>query len=155
HPALLDWLAAEFMQHNWSMKHMHRLMVTSVTYRMDVQSDRANATRDPDNRYLWRGNTPRMEAEAVRDAVLHLAGRLRPTTGGPDIPHEDGLTSRRRSLYIQHAAEKQMEFLKIFDAPNVTECYRRTESVIPQQALALSNSSLVLSQSRVLARRLS
>src|SRR5262249_18036599 len=69
HPALLDWLATEFMLHNWSMKHMHRLMVTSAVYRMDVQSDPTNASRDPDNCYLWRGNTRRMEAEAVRDAV--------------------------------------------------------------------------------------
>src|SRR5262249_4267786 len=64
------------------------------------------------------------------------------------------LTTRRRSLYLQHAAEKQAELLAVFDAANVTECYQRTESIIPQQALALANSSLVLAQSRNLARSL-
>jgi hypothetical protein len=71
------------------------------------------------------------------------------------MDHHLGLSSRRRSLYFRHAAEKQMELLTTFDAANVTECYRRSQSVVPQQALALSNSSLALAQSRLLARALS
>ena len=72
--------------------------------------------------------------------------------GGPDIDHQAGLTVPRRSLYFQHAAEKQMEFLQIFDAAGVTECYRRKESILPQQALALANSELSLRMARRLAR---
>ena len=74
--------------------------------------------------------------------------------GGPDIDHQGGLTVPRRSLYFQHAAEKQMEFLQIFDTAGVTECYRRKESILPQQALALANSDLSLRQARRLARTL-
>lgn len=155
HPALLDWLAVEFMDNGWSMKKLHRLMVTSAAYRMESTGDAANAGIDRDNRYLWRMNSRRMEAELVRDGVLHLSGQLDLTTGGPEVPHQQGLTSRRRSLYMQHAAEKQVEFLSLFDAANVTECYQRSESIIPQQALALANSTLVLSQSRLLAGKLS
>jgi hypothetical protein len=154
HPALLDWLADEFMRHGWSMKAMHRLLVTSSAYRMDSAGDRAQAALDPDNRLLGRMNARRMEAEAVRDSVLAVAGRLDPAMGGPDLPHALGLVSRRRSVYFQHAAEKQVEFLTLFDAANVTECYSRSESIVPQQALALANSSLVLAQARLLARDL-
>ena len=75
--------------------------------------------------------------------------------GGPDIDHQAGLAVPRRSLYFQHAAEKQMEFLKIFDAAGVTECYRRKESILPQQALALANSELSLRMARRLAGVLS
>ncbi len=155
HPALLDWLADEFMRCGWSMKHMHRLIVTSRAYQMDSQASPANLARDPDNRYLWRMNVRRMEGEVLRDSLLHVAGRLDLTMGGPDIDHHLGLTTRRRSLYYRHAAEKQMEFLGLFDAASVTECYRRSESLVPQQALALANSSLALGQSRLLARSLS
>jgi hypothetical protein len=155
HPALLDWLADEFMARGWSMKQMHCLIVTSRTYRMDSQSSPANLARDCDNHYLWRTNTRRMEGEVVRDSLLYVAGQLDRTMGGPDIDHHLGLTSRRRSLYFRHAAEKQMEFLTLFDAASVNECYRRSESIVPQQALALANSSLALEQSRLLARSLS
>ena len=155
HPALLDWLADEFMAHGWSMKYMHRLIVTSCAYRMDSQATPANLARDRDNRFLWRSGVRRMEGEVVRDSLLHIAGQLDLTMGGPEIDHHLGLTSRRRSLYFRHAAEKQMEFLTLFDAASVTECYRRSESLVPQQALALSNSSLALEQARLLARSLS
>jgi hypothetical protein len=155
HPALLDWLADEFMARNWSMKQMHRLLVTSRTYRLDSRTNSDNVSRDRDNRYLWRANVRRMEGEVVRDSVLYVAGQLDATMGGPDLDHHLGLTTRRRSLYFRHAAEKQMEFLSLFDAASVNECYRRSESIVPQQALALSNSSLVLAQSRLLARSLS
>jgi hypothetical protein len=155
HPALLDWLAVEFMERGWSMKQMHRLIVTSSAYRRDSANDANNASLDPDNRSVWRMNVRRLEAELVRDSVLHVAGQLDRTLGGPDLDHKLGLTSRRRSLYFRHAHEKQMEFLYLFDAANVTECYQRNESVAPQQALALANSSLVLVQSRLLARDLS
>src|SRR5206468_1486678 len=81
HPAVLDWLAAEFMDNGWSLKHLHRLLVTSRVYRMDSHSDSASAAQDPDNVYLCRMPPRRMEAEVVRDSVLALAGRLDPTLG--------------------------------------------------------------------------
>jgi hypothetical protein len=154
HPALLDWLAAEFMDRNWSMKAIHRLLVTSNTYRMASTSDSANAAIDRDNTYLWRMPTRRMEAEVVRDCLFYAAGDLDLTMGGPDIDQKRGLTVPRRSIYFRHAAEKRMEFLQIFDGPGVTECYQRTESVVPQQALALANSELTIRQARLLAHSL-
>jgi hypothetical protein len=154
HPALLDWLAAEFMDRGWSMKHLHKLIVTSSAYRMASTPDPADAAIDRDNKYLWRFPTRRLEAEAVRDAVFFVAGRLDLTMGGPDIDFPLGLTVPRRSLYFRHAAEKEMEFLTIFDAASVTECYERRHSIVPQQALALLNSAVTLKHARLLARAL-
>jgi hypothetical protein len=155
HPQLLDWLAAEFMARNWSMKAMHRLIVTSRTYRMASTPSEADARLDPDNVYLWRMNSRRMEAELVRDNLLHISGDLDPTMGGPEIDHQQGLVSKRRSLYLRCAAEKEVEFLKIFDGPSVTECYLRRPTVVPQQALALANSALTQAQARRLAKIIS
>ncbi len=162
---LLDWLAVELVEHNWSMKHLHQLMVTSNTYRLSsnppaVSSTPHSALRaphsiDPDNRALWHMNTRRLEAELVRDSLLYVGGSLDCSLGGPDIDFQLGETSKRRSVYFRHAYEKQMQFLVLFDAANVNECYRRTDSVIPQQALAVANSPLSLTQSRLLARKLS
>jgi Protein of unknown function (DUF1553)/Protein of unknown function (DUF1549) len=155
HPKLLDWLAAELVERHWSLKELHRLIVTSATYRMDTGPDPADAARDADNRYLWRMNPRRMTAEAVRDSVLYVAGELDLTPGGPELDHNAGMTAKRRSLYFRHAPEKQMVFLELFDAASPVECYRRTESVVPQQALALANSPLTQTQSRMLAAKLS
>ena len=83
-----------------------------------------------------------------------LAGSLDQTIGGPDLDPQTGLRSPRRSLYFRHAKEKRVTFLRLFDSPDVLSCYRRSESVAPQQALALANSSLCREQSRVLAGRL-
>ncbi len=154
HPALLDWLAVEFMEHGWSMKHMHKLIVTSATYRMASTPDEEDAKLDHDNKYLWRMPSRRLEAEAVRDCIFYVAGKLDLTTRGPDLDQTQGMAVPRRSLYFRHAAEKQMEFLKLFDAATVTECYQRKESILPQQALALANSELTLKNSRTLARAL-
>jgi hypothetical protein len=156
HAELLDWLAVEFMDRGFSMKAMHRLIVTSQAYRMRSTSGADDSRRrvDPDNRYLWRANPRRMEAEAVRDSLLFVAGQLDLAAGGPDIEYAKGLVVPRRSLYFQHANDKQMTFLKLFDAASVNECYRRNESVVPQQALALANSPLALEQSRRLAGKL-
>jgi len=157
HPALLDWLAVEFMERGWRMKPVHRLIVTSDAYRMRSTGgpDHPNHAADPGNVTLWRMNPRRMEAEAVRDNVLNVAGRLDAGMGGPDIDPASWISSRRRSLYFRHAAEKQVLFLSVFDAANVNACYRRDESVVPQQALALANSPLALAGARLLARDLS
>jgi hypothetical protein len=156
HPELLDWLAVEFMESGWSMKKLHRLLVTSATYRLSSQAgDATSVAADPDNRTLWRMNPRRMEAEAVRDSVLHVAGQLDPTMGGPILDEKSGLTVHRRSVYFRFNTEYRMQFLDQFDAASTTECYERRESVIPQQALTLFNSALLLNESRVLAGRLS
>jgi hypothetical protein len=155
HPALLDWLAAELMENRWSLKHLHRLLVTSRAYRMDSHTDSATAAQDSDNIYLWRMPSRRMEAEVVRDSVLALSGRLDPKLGGPELDQTAGLTTFRRSVYYRHANEKQVPFLQIFDAASANECYQRPSSIVPQQALALANSPLTREASKLLARTLS
>jgi hypothetical protein len=136
------------------MKDLHRLIVTSSTYRLASTPDAANAKLDRDNVYLWRMNSRRMEAEAVRDNVLHVSGSLDLAMGGPDIDNKLGLTSKRRSVYLRIAPEKEVEFIKIFDGPNPVECYSRPVTVMPHQALALANSELTFAQADVLAATL-
>jgi hypothetical protein len=88
----------------------------------------------------------------VRDSILYLSGQMDPTLGGPEIDETKGLESRRRSIYFRHSPDTQMEFLKMFDAPNPAECYTRNESVVPQQALALANSKISQEQARLIAK---
>ena len=164
HPKLLDWLACELMDSGWSMKHIHRLIVTSQSYRMASmvpQSLQLNPSEvaaasaiDPDNKTYWRFPASRMQAEVVRDSLLGLSGELDKTLGGHEIDHKQGMTSRRRSLYFLHHGEEKMEFLELFDAANACDCYSRTSSIQPQQALALINSELTKSLSRHLEKRL-
>jgi ribosomal protein L12E/L44/L45/RPP1/RPP2 len=154
HPELLDWLAVEFVESGWSLKHLHRLMVTSATYRMASTPSDLERARDPTNRYLWRMNSRRMEAEVVRDSMLHLAGQLEEKMGGPELAPERGQTSGRRSVYFRVTPDDKMEFLELFDLANPDACYERQESVVPQQALAVLNSALALREARLLAREL-
>lgn len=151
HPALLDWLAAEFMDNGWSIKALHKEIVLSATYRMESTPDSGDLQKDPDNIYLWRMPTRRMEGEIVRDNLLWVSGRLDTSMGGPDIPNTEAQSSTRRSIYLRHAHEKLVEFIQIFDGPKVTECYAREESIQPHQALALHNSPLTLKASEKLA----
>jgi hypothetical protein len=95
-----------------------------------------------------------MEGEVLRDSLLHLAGVLDLTTGGPELPLDLGETSGRRSIYYRYSRDDKLELLNIFDAASVDECYRRNESIVPQQALALVNSQFSWSQARSLTRRL-
>jgi hypothetical protein len=157
HPELLDWLAVRFMDDGWSLKKLHRLLVTSATYRLGSQAvpGSRDLERDPDNLFLWRMNPRRMDAEVIRDSLLAAAGQLDATRGGPPLDEKLGQTSPRRSLYFRFNTEYRMQFLEQFDAASPNECYERRESVVPQQALALANSALALSQARLLARRLS
>ena len=158
HPELLDWLAAELMETGWSMKGIHRLMVTSNTYRMQSSTTNlADSSRklDPENQYLWRMNSRRMESEIVRDSLLSVAGKLDTTMGGPELDEAQAEQVNRRSLYFRHTPDSQAVFLKLFNAPDPTDCYKREESVVPQQALALANSKLSHAQARLLTRTLS
>lgn len=158
---VLDWLAVELIENDWSMKHIHRLILNSRTYRLASSGkglstsglDR-NRVVDADNLYLWRANVRRLNAEQVRDSLLAVGGTLDRTMGGPDIDSKAGERVLRRSLYFRHAYEKQMPMLVLFDAANPTDCYRRSESIVPQQALALANSTLALDQAREASRRI-
>jgi hypothetical protein len=157
HPELLDWLATEFVNSGWNMKAIHRLMVTSTTYRMRStagESASSNTAVDSENRFLWRMNPRRMEAEVVRDSMLQLAGQLDREIGGPEIDETRGFESHRRSIYFSHSPDTRMEFLKMFDVASPSECYVRNESVVPQQALALANSQLSQAQARVIAKNI-
>lgn len=155
HPELLDWLALQFRAEKWSMKWLHRLIATSNTYRMSSTNlGMADCVKiDQSNAFYWRGNPRRAEAEVVRDAILRLADKLDEQVGGPDDkgPAE---TSARRSLYLRASRNSRVAFLDVFDAASVDECYQRTESVIPQQGLALLNSELVWHCAHEIAERL-
>ena len=155
--ALLDWLAGELMEKNWNMKHLHRLMVTSRAYQLSSSAVTAEASTrhaDPQNESFWRRTPQRMEAQVVRDSLLHLAGVLDETIGGPAIaPDKEGEVFRR-SLYFTHSRDKRGAFVSMFDDADVVLCYRRVESIVPQQALALANSKLALSMARRIASRL-
>jgi len=154
HHQLLDWLAVEFMESNWSFKHLHRLILTSRTYRMSTADHGPrdpNVSIDPDNRYFWRMNVRRMEGEVVRDCILFLAGCLDSKIGGPDQPVAAAEAGTRRTIYYRNASGDNVPLLGMFDAANVTECYRRHETIVPQQALALTNSGMVLTRARDIA----
>ena len=157
HPRLLDWLAVEFMENGWKMKSLHRMIVTSQVYRMSsthAVPGSVNSTRDPENRYFWRFNSHRVESEVVRDSILRVSGQLDMRIGGKEISESQGLTVPRRSLYFEHHGEGRMQWLELFDAPNPVDCYQRSTSIRPQQALAMANSELAVKQGRLLARRL-
>lgn len=156
HPEVLDWLAVELVDHNWSMKHIHRLIVTSQTYRLSSSSagaSDATLAADADNHFYWRMNPVRMEAQIVRDSLLSLAGELDVSLGGPSIAVKDD-ASRRRSLYFVHSHNDHQKFLSMFDDANVLDCYRRAESIVPQQALALENSPFVAAMAPKIAQRI-
>ncbi|MEZ6033251.1 MAG: PSD1 and planctomycete cytochrome C domain-containing protein [Planctomycetaceae bacterium] len=144
-PQLLDWMAVELMEHGWSMKHLHRLIVTSAAYRRQSTGAEGETVSDRENKLLWRMNVGRMEAEVLRDSLLYTAGKLDLTMGGQELENSDALKTFRRSLYYAVYPEEggKSSLGELFDAPDAMECYRRTRSVVPQQALALTNSDFV------------
>ena len=152
HQELLDFLAVELMENHWSQKHMHRMMVLSETYAMSssAMGRETEVASDPENRFYWRMNPTRMESQSIRDSLLYLAGDLDPKLGGPSIPTSNA-ASRRRSLYFFQSHNEHEKFLSIFDDANVLDCYRRAQSIVPQQALALQNSPLIQSCSQRIA----
>lgn len=174
HPELLDWLAVEFRDGGQSMKALHRVMVTSAVYRQrsDVAQPAASAV-DADNRYLWRQNRRKLEAEAVRDAVLAVAGKLDRRLGGPSFqdfviekpehsPHyeyhlhdPEDPKSHRRSVYRFIVRSQQQPFMTVLDCADPSmQVGRRNEGVSPLQALAMLNNPLMLAMSRHFAARL-
>jgi hypothetical protein len=165
---LLDWLAREFVARGWSVKAMHRLILSSSAYR---QSSRISPEEhgpalaaDPENRLLWRQRLRRLEAEPLRDAVLSVAGSINPVMGGPPAPIQrqgDGEIvapsdpeGHRRSLYLQVRRSQPLTFLQAFDQPVMeTNCTRRAHSTIASQALTLMNSDFLDRESQALAAR--
>ncbi|MDR3621719.1 MAG: PSD1 and planctomycete cytochrome C domain-containing protein [Paludisphaera borealis] len=156
HPELLDWLAVDFMENGWSMKRLHKLMVLSDAYRRSSSSAGAapaTIAADPENHLYWRMNPVRMEAQVVRDSLFHMAGELSDQSGGPSVPQSEAM-SPRRSVYFVHSHNDHNKFLSTFDDASVLDCYRRDESVVPVQALALWNSSLSQTMAAKIADRL-
>ncbi|HWE35193.1 MAG TPA: DUF1549 and DUF1553 domain-containing protein [Isosphaeraceae bacterium] len=169
HPELLDWLATELIARGWSLKAMHRLMVTSATYRQSSIPSAEASAKDPDNTFLARMGRHRLEAEAVRDAMLAVAGRLDLRLGGPsvfpDLP--PGVQTRggwetsksradrdRRSIYVFARRNLKYPLFDAFDAPDTNlTCPERNVSVNAPQALMLLNSDLILELARSFAGR--
>jgi hypothetical protein len=150
---LLDWLAVDFQENGWSMKHLHRLIVTSQAYQRSTgirDADEGTVKVDATNKFYWRRLPVRMESQIVRDSVLHLAGVLDPKMGGP-TENPNNANARRRSLYFTQSRDARNAFVAMFDDADIQRCYRRSESIVPQQALAMANSRLTLEMSRKLA----
>ena len=181
HPELLDWLASEFVSSGWQVKKLHRLLLTSTAYRqVSTRTDRLNAI-DPDNRLLARMSVRRLEAEAIRDAILVVSGRLSDKQFGPALtvlPDADGQVivgsgerdgngiligkqdgfgedEFRRSLYVQVRRSMPLGMLEPFDvAATAPNCERRTFSTVAPQSLLLMNNDILLKQSEAFARRI-
>ena len=152
HPELLDWLAGQLVADGWSLKALHRRILLSKAYQRSSFGPASLTERDPENRWLGRFSPRRLEAEALRDALLCAAGNLDPSTGGPA---GTDLLSTRRSLYLQTARWDRGGFATLFDAANPDACVeRRTVSTVAPQALFLLNHEFVQTQARSLAARL-
>ncbi|MFN7924217.1 MAG: DUF1553 domain-containing protein [Bryobacteraceae bacterium] len=174
HPELLDWLAAEFVERGWSVKRILRAMLVSEAFQLAAEDDAGNRERDPENHFLWRARTPRLDAETLRDSMLAASGDVDLRVGGPAVhPHIDsallqrsslrtwpGLTDDdpatwRRSLYVFSKRSIRYPMFDAFDAPDmVSSCARRTVSVTAPQALLSMNNRAVRLQAERFAGRL-
>lgn len=173
HPELLDWLASEFIARGWSIKAMHRLILTSAIYRQSSRNDTAAWEADPENSLLWRHARQRLDGEAIRDALLAVSNQLNPGLGGPcvfpELPAElTKLSSHgaiwpvsrkpedrnRRSLYVFVRRNLRYPFFEAFDRPDTNaSCPLRSVTTIAPQALSLMNSKLALDAARGFAAR--
>ena len=174
HPELLDWLATRFMADGWSVKKLHKVILLSATWQQSSRNNPQFAEKDPFNRMLWRANVRRLEFEPLRDSVLSLGGRLVQTLGGHPVDLSEGTsvpqgrgrgrgalngenrlsTEPRRTVYGLVDRADLSEVLNTFDfaSPNVPTG-RRYETTVPQQALFLMNSPLVIEQVRNVVNR--
>jgi hypothetical protein len=166
HPELLDYLATEFIRSGWSIKAMHRQIMTSAVYRQ-ASTARPDADRvDPDNRLLSHFPLRRLDAEAIRDAMLAVSGEIDRRSGGPYVPtqrlaqgtvevDEKIQGSHRRSVYLQQRRSQVVTLLELFDRPSLAPgCGARNVSTVPLQSLALLNSDFVRLRARAFADRL-
>ena len=165
HPELLDWLATEFVQSGWSVKHMHRLMMTSTAYRQASRRDGEALAADPDNALLSRMTMRRMDAEQLYDSILVATSRLDPARFGPpaDLELSDDGEYRaagstqgfRRSIYTLQQPRTPISLLEAFDLPQLSpNCIVRNQSNVPTQALHLMNSEWMWELSRYMAGRI-
>ena len=170
HPELLDWLAAEFMEHGWSVKHLHRLIVTSAAYRQSSDARKDCLAVDAGSRLLWRFPPRRLEAEAIRDTILSVSGKLDLTMGGPGFsffeandnyvrvyaPRREWTPDTfRRMIYGTIVRQRPDGVFGVFDCPDAGQIApRRSSSTTPLQALNLLNSSFMMQQSEFFAGRL-
>jgi len=170
-PELLDWLAAEFVSSGWSLKHLHRLMLTSATYRQAaiVAPDAPGRKKDPQNELLWRMPIRRLAAEDLRDAMLAVSGELNPKAGGPAVypevpesadekaswqPDPSVAERNRRSVYLAVKRNLRLPLLQAFDVPDTHEsCARRSVTTTAPQALILINSDWSLARAAAFAGR--
>ncbi len=175
HPELLDWLAVEFVENGWSLKHLHRLMVTSATYRQSsfVTPDdprHAKALKaDPDNKLLWHARRRRLEGETLRDAMLAVSGDLNPQMFGPSAKPKlpEGVSKyawkpdakpedrNRRSVYVLAKRNMRFPMFDAFDLPDQHQsCGRRTQTTTAPQALLLLNGELTMEQAAAWSKKL-
>ena len=173
HPELLDYLAGEMINRGWSLKAMHRLMMTSTAYMQDTTFDPARAKLDPDNKLLWRRTPARLEAEVIRDSLLAVSGNLNDTMFGPGVkpplPLEvistgstkkwptdikDGPAVWRRSVYLFQKRSVRIPMMEAFDAPDMMASHgNRMATTVAPQALAMLNSDLARDQAERFAQR--
>ncbi|MCU1337226.1 MAG: hypothetical protein JWO19_2807 [Bryobacterales bacterium] len=177
HQELLDWLAVEFRKQGWSIKQMHRLMMTSDAYQMASRyNDEAALSKDPNDDYLWRYRIQRLDAEVVRDSIMSAAGTIDLSMGGPPVfPHiqpellkavsfgsihgiyrnqDDGPAVWRRSLYIYNKRNLPFPMMQVFDQPDLNISFgARLVSTVPTQALTLMNNEFVARQAKLFADR--
>jgi hypothetical protein len=179
HPELLDWLAADFVEHGWQLKRIHRLIVTSATYRQSSRNDAA-LSQDPDNRLLARYPLHRLDAETIRDSMLAIGGKLNTTPFGPPEPvgfdsfkrvvvgkqvlnanseavniTPLGERENRRSIYITQRRTQPLTIMETFDAPIMSpNCDFRSVTTVAPQSLLLLNDSFVVATANALATRL-
>jgi hypothetical protein len=173
HPELLDYLAVEMAAGAGEWKRMHRLLMSSATYRQESHAAGRGVEVDPQNLLLWRMNKRRLEAEALRDSVLTVAGTLNPQFGGPGVKprippellsasqrnkwpvvKEEGPQHWRRSVYIYVKRQMPFPLLELFDVPSTAQtCDRRPDSTIPTQALVLMNDEFSEQQAKWFAKR--
>ena len=157
HPELLDWLASAFEESGWSIKHLHRLIISSATYQRSSGFNQDNFDSDGDNRLLWRMSPRRMEIEAWRDSLLAVTGELDRTIGGK--PTDKIFDVKRRTLYTTISRNGDRfasdEFLRLFDFPSPSSTApKRITSTVPQQYLFMLNSPFMIARAKALSERL-
>ena len=168
HPELLDFLASELIEHDWSLKHIHRLIMESATYQQSSQPREEAVAVDASARYLWRFPPRRLEAEVIRDGILQASGKLSPTVGGRSyrihnvkkrysqwqVVDNSGPETWRRMIYQERMRRVDDQIFTAFDFPDCGQVRpRRPISTTPLQALNLMNSKFVIEQSKFIASR--
>ena len=176
HPELLDWLGNEYVRQGWKMKPMHRMILLSAAYRQASvsPSEKAFAAKDPDNKWLWKANRRRLEAEEIRDTMLAVSGRLNAKLGGPSVMVQidpelikdlkrpqywvttrDRTEHDRRTIYMIYKRNLILPFMQVFDSPDtLLSCARRDQSTHAPQALELLNGTVSNDLAIAFAKRL-